>query len=158
MSLPKGLGMEYHAPAGGCSHGPMASAATVAEAMVRAPKTHNAALTVAQAREILADEHVHAVLVVDRGRLLAVVERDDLTAAAGEGLARHRGRLGGRVVGPEADLGAVREAMTGGRRRLAVVDERVRLLGLLCLKRRGRGFCSDADVAARAAARRRGEQ
>ncbi len=36
-----------------------------------------------------------------------------------------------------------------GRRRLAVVDERGALLGLLCLKRRLTGFCSDADVAAR---------
>jgi hypothetical protein len=36
-----------------------------------------------------------------------------------------------------------------GRRRLAVTSEDGRLLGLLCLKASGRGFCSDEDVAAR---------
>jgi hypothetical protein len=41
-----------------------------------------------------------------------------------------------------------------GRRRLAVVDDRGLLVGLLCLKRSGRGFCSAADVAARARDRR----
>ena len=37
--------------------------------------------------------------------------------------------------------------------RLAVIDEECRLLGLLCLKRTRLGFCSDADVQARAAER-----
>ena len=41
-----------------------------------------------------------------------------------------------------------------GRRRLAVVDEYHRLLGLLCLKRSHRDFCADADVQARGAERR----
>jgi len=43
-----------------------------------------------------------------------------------------------------------------GRRRLAVVDDGGVLVGLLCLKRTGRGFCSDLDVASRAASRRPG--
>jgi hypothetical protein len=33
------------------------------------------------------------------------------------------------------------------RRRLAVTSDDSRLLGLLCLKANGSGFCSDADVA-----------
>ena len=37
-----------------------------------------------------------------------------------------------------------------GTRRLAVVDDDGDLLGLLCLKRTLDGFCSDADVRARA--------
>ena len=36
-----------------------------------------------------------------------------------------------------------------GQRRRAVVDDSGRLLGLLCLKQRLTGFCSDDDVAAR---------
>ena len=38
-------------------------------------------------------------------------------------------------------------------RRLAVVDDDHRLLGLLCLKRSGSGFCSDDDVISRRRAR-----
>ncbi len=38
-----------------------------------------------------------------------------------------------------------------GLRRLAVVDDNGLLMGLLCLKRKLTGFCSDADVAARGA-------
>jgi hypothetical protein len=38
-----------------------------------------------------------------------------------------------------------------GERRRAVIDADGRLLGLLCLKSRLTGFCSDSDVAARAA-------
>ena len=45
-----------------------------------------------------------------------------------------------------------RAMLAAGGRRLAVVDHRLRLLGLLCLKRSGLGFCSDRDVAARALA------
>jgi hypothetical protein len=47
------------------------------------------------------------------------------------------------------------EMIAGGQRRRAVVDDEGRLLGLLCLKASGRGFCADADVAARARERRR---
>ena len=55
-------------------------------------------------------------------------------------------------MGPDADLHATWEAMTG--RRLAVVDPQGRLLGLLCLKRSRRGFCSAEDVAERDRERR----
>jgi hypothetical protein len=40
--------------------------------------------------------------------------------------------------------------LTGQRRRLAVVDIYLHLLGLLCMKRSYRGFCSNADVCSRA--------
>ncbi len=63
--------------------------------------------------------------------------------------------LAGRTVGPAEDLERVRLRMVAqGIRRLAVVDDGGALLGLLCLKRSGSGFCSDDDVAARAAERR----
>ena len=63
-----------------------------------------------------------------------------------------RDRLHARCVGPGTDLVEAWNVMRShGRRRLAVVDRSGHLLGLLCLKRSGRGFCSDAGVAARAA-------
>jgi hypothetical protein len=58
-------------------------------------------------------------------------------------------------VDPLDPLEAARSHLVAtGQRRLAVVDRAGTLLGLLCLKRTGDGFCSDRDVASRAAARR----
>lgn len=128
--------------------------ATVGSAMVRRPKTCAVDTSVALVREQFRDDHVHAVLVVDGERLISVVERDDLTAVRPGVPACETGMLTGRTVGPEADLADTWAAMGAApRRRLAVVDARNVLLGLLCLKRTARGFCTDADVAARAADR-----
>ncbi|MDX6740911.1 CBS domain-containing protein [Actinocorallia sp. A-T 12471] len=128
---------------------------TVADAMILAPKVCGPETTVAEAAAVLRNEHVHAVLVVDGSALLAVVERADLAAPPGSP-ARRAGRLGDRVTGPDADLETARQAMrAAGRRRLAVVDAGGALLGLLCLKRSGLGFCSDDGIRARAAERRR---
>ena len=123
--------------------------ATVADAMIRFPKICCPLTTVAEVHDQFRDDHVHAVLVVDDSRLLAVVERRDLIGAPPDLPARHAGRLTGREIGPDADLRTVLHAMFPHRRRLAVTEQG-RLLGLLCLKRTGLGFCSDADVQARA--------
>ncbi|CAO5236207.1 CBS domain-containing protein [Frankia sp. AgKG'84/4] len=133
---------------------------TVAEAMVRHPKVHGAATTLGEVRRILTDDHVHAVLIVAGRRLVTVIERVDLNRASGadpdsaagddDQPAVSLGRLTGRVVAPAASAADTLRAMTSaGRRRLAVVDNDGALLGLLCLKRRGNGFCSDDDVRAR---------
>ncbi len=128
---------------------------TVADAMVRFPKTCSRRTTVRQARTLFEDGHVHALLVVDRGVLLAVVERDDLLGRPADAPVRWLGPLRGRTAGPSAELTVVRDAMrAAGRRRVAVVDGNGTLLGLLCLKRSGTGFCSDAGIRARAADRR----
>ncbi len=120
---------------------------------MRTPKTCGLGTTTGQARAFFADDHVHALLVVDGVRLVAVVEREDLAgpdAAPVGGL----GRLEGRTVPPSAPVHVVAARLRSeGRRRTAVVDDAGRLLGLLCFKRSGRGFCTDADVAARAAER-----
>jgi CBS domain-containing protein len=127
------------------------SRATVADAMIHSPKICGPATTVAHAREQFRNDHVHAVLVVDNGQLVAVVERPDINSAPPDLPARLTGRLHGRVTTPDADLEATRRAMTTHqRRRLAIIDDGGTLLGLLCLKRTGTGFCSDADVQARA--------
>ncbi len=124
---------------------------TVAHALLAHPRTSPPETTVAQARAFFADDHVHALLVVDGGQLLAVVERADLVGAAATDPVRPLGSLAGRTVHPDADLaGTHRRLVAEGRRRSAVVDADGALLGLLCLKRDGRGFCSDDDVRARA--------
>ena len=83
-------------------------------------------------------------------RLLAVVDRADLTGAGPDEPAAPLGTLGGRVAHAGDDLASTWAAMAdAGRRRVAVVDDAGRLLGLLCLKRHGRGFCSDAGIQAR---------
>ncbi|MCD2189998.1 CBS domain-containing protein [Actinomycetospora soli] len=127
---------------------------TVADAHLRTPKVHGPDVSVGAARVFFLDGHVHALLLVDRGVLVAVVEREDLEGVPDAARARSVGVLTGRVAAPDDDLEATRQAMAArAQRRLAVVDDAGTLLGLLCLKRHGRGFCSAADVAARDAER-----
>lgn len=128
--------------------------ATVADAYLKSPKIHQPDMSAGAARAFFTDDHVHALLLVRDGVLVAVVERDDLAGVPDSARARAVGSLAGRVIGPDEDLEATRLVMAAQhRRRLAVVDQRGLLLGLLCLKRHGRGFCSSEDVAAREAER-----
>lgn len=125
---------------------------TVADVMVRDPKTLSAAATVQDAVMALQDDHVHLVLVIDADRLVGTMGRTDVPdrPVAVGARAIDFATLVGRTVRPDA---AARDAMAHMRitsiRRLAVVDGDDRLLGLLCLKRTGRGFCSNDDVASR---------
>ena len=125
--------------------------------MLRSPKVLGAHTTVADLYELFANARVHAALIVAEGRLVGVVERADLAAVApSERPAYEIGTLTGRTVFADADPETThREMLAAGRRRLAVVDHDGTLLGLLALKRSGRGFCSDTDVAARRAERLR---
>ena len=118
--------------------------------MVTAPKVCAADVTVDDVRALFADDHVHAALVVDGEVLLAVVTREDLAGMDGRLPAWSVGSLTDRVVHRDADVLTAFSLMSAtGTRRLAVLDGDGRLVGLLCRKRSGRGFCSDADVAAR---------
>jgi predicted transcriptional regulator len=125
---------------------------TVADAMILTPKIFDIEATVHDVKTQFEDDHVHAVLVVHGGVLLTVVERPDLDhAVSDDEPALSLGRLAGRVVAGDHLLEAVHRAVTqSGTRRLAVIDEDGRLVGLLCLKEHGLGFCSDADLRARA--------
>jgi len=124
--------------------------ATVAAAMVRRPKLLPATATGRDVRELFLDDHVHAALVTDGDRLLTVIERQDLTEVRDDDPVTALGTLSGRTVGSGADLWSTWTWMTAvDVRRLAVVDDG-RCVGLLCLKRSGRGFCCDAGVRARA--------
>lgn len=123
---------------------------TVADAMLTAPKVCDRGAVVADLHGLFEDEHVHCALVTDGSRLLSVVARDDLGADRTLP-ASAVGTLRGRTVAASADLDSIHRRMAEkGIRRLAVVTETGQLLGLLCLKRTGIGFCSDEGVAARA--------
>ncbi len=124
---------------------------TVGEVVVRMPKTLPTSVSVATARAALQDDHVHMLLLTEDGLLRGTLVRDDL-AAAGDDAAPALGLavVEGRTIAADVPAEAARRLLVdSGRRRLAVVDADGRLLGLLCLKRRQTGFCSDADVASR---------
>lgn len=131
---------------------PRAVSGTVGALMVTIPKTFPPSSTVGEVRSLFADDHVHMALVVAAdGELLTTIERPDIPAEApDESPAVHLGRLEGRTA---LECWSINRT-TGwlkhqGRRRLAVVDAGGHLLGLLCLKRSGTGYCSDAGVLAR---------
>lgn len=126
---------------------------------IRMPNVLAASATMADLRRHLASDHVHVALVVaDGGELLACVTRSDLQQAADRDEAAPvdgLGRLEGRVVPWTATSDEVAARMaSAGVRRVAVVDDRGRLVGLVCRKRSGSGFCTDEGVAARQAERR----
>jgi predicted transcriptional regulator len=125
---------------------------TVAGAMVSCPKVHRPTVTVAELRAFFRDDHVHMALLVDRDKLIGAVERADLrTKVSGAAAALVVAKLEGRTIAPDASLSDAHEAMRrDGRRRLAVTTIDGMLLGLLCLKASGLGFCSDRDVTSRA--------
>src|SRR5690242_20134831 len=121
--------------------------------MIRSHKTLPVAATVADLLALFASEKVLMALVTDGdGRLVSAIDREDLTVELAEDLPAHGiGRLTGRVVCDDAPLDCARALLDAqSRRRLAVVDRDGRLVGLLCLKRRRHGFCTDRDVEARA--------
>lgn len=128
--------------------------------MLRVPRTHPAGLTVAQARAAFgASAKTHMVLLVRDGFLLGTLTLGDLACDVFSGApALDLSSLDGRTVRPDAPLARTHLMMRErGIRRLAVVDESGRLLGLLCLKHSLRGFCTDEGVAAMRLARARGD-
>ncbi|RHW25687.1 CBS domain-containing protein [Nocardioides immobilis] len=103
-----------------------------------------------------ASDKVHMALVVDAdGILLSAVTRADLDEHTPDyRLAVTIGSLGSRTI--EADIPAelVPASMdVRTDRRLAVVDGRGRLIGLVCRKASRSGFCTDKGVAERRTAR-----
>ena len=121
----------------------------VADAMITCPKTHNLDTKTDQIRAIFEDDHVHMALIVAPGRrLVTTIERPDLPASSPDlSPAAELGTLTGRTADPAQPLDAVTAALQRDRRRrLAVVDDRGRLLGLLCLNKDGTGYCSDDSI------------
>ena len=134
---------------------PALTGLTVKDVMVTAPATMRPTATVADARAFFEDDHVHMALIATRGRLLGTLVRADLDDLDDDATpALSRSRLHGRSVALDEPAEDVRVRLIAhGQRRLAVVDDAGALAGLLCLKRKLTGFCTDADVTARAAER-----
>lgn len=130
---------------------------TVAEVMVRYPKVLPDGAAVSQVRAVFEDDHVHMVLLTRGGYLSGTVIRGDVPGTAPDHQeAACFARIAERTVSATASADAVMQRLTArGQRRLAVVDKDGLLVGLLCLKARGSGFCSDADVTTRKLARDR---
>lgn len=135
----------------------LASQVLVGDSMVQCPKVLGPQASLIELKAFFENDHVHMALVVGGdNRLATTIERSDLTCDILEftGLSAV-GTLEGRTVVASRPLAATKERMLReNRRRLAVVDESGKLLGLLCLKRDGTGFCSDAGVFRRAQERR----
>lgn len=127
----------------------------VAQAMIRRPKSIPHEATVGQARAAFADDHVHMLLLTEGDILRGTLVRGDLDSSMSPGAsALAHASLRGRTVAAGRPLRPVHIRMVRrGQRRLAVTDPRGRLVGLLCLKRHGNGFCSDAGIAERAGTR-----
>lgn len=126
----------------------------VREVMLRHPKTLRSDASIAQAAEALNNDHVHLVLLIEGSRLIGTLTRADLpvqpTMEEAAGLALPWSSLEGRTVSPDLATSQIQGLLQAqGVRRLAVVDADGSLLGLVCLKRRLSGFCSDAGVEAR---------
>jgi hypothetical protein len=122
----------------------------VKDAFLACPTLHDPSTTIGELRRFFADDHVHMALLVEGSRLVTAVERQDLDGRADDVPGRDVGSLAGRTVAAGALLSVALESMRHtGRRRLAVTAEGGRLLGLLCRKANGRGFCSADDVESR---------
>jgi hypothetical protein len=125
----------------------------VADAMITQPKTHGPEVRLEEIRGFFRDDHVHmALIVASDGQLLTTIERPDVPLTGGdpEPIAK-LGTLAGRTSGPADSLhSTTARLLRAKRRRLAVVDDSGRLLGLLCLKKSGTAYCSDEGVQARA--------
>lgn len=125
---------------------------TVADVVVRLPKTLPLTTTVAEARAELADDHVHMLLLTANGFLIGTLVRADIAEVDSDSdLALVYATLAGRTVSPAVNAEVMRRVLiSSGQRRRAVVDRDGHLVGLLCLKHKETGFCTDADVAERA--------
>lgn len=123
---------------------------TVREIMLRHPKTLSVEAPIAEACAALNNDHVHMVLLTDGLRLVGTLTRTELPHAEVLGPVLRWSTLVGRTVSPDAPSTAVqRHMIEHGVRRMAVVGVDGSLLGLMCLKQRMKGFCTDGDVAAR---------
>ena len=126
-----------------------AAGTRVSDAMVAWPKTHGPESGLDEIQTLFEDDHVHMALIVAAdGRLLTTIERSDITTVSlSYTTVAELGTLVNRTVAPSDALDSATAALQrNGRRRLAVVDDSGRLLGLLCLKRDRTGYCSDESI------------
>jgi CBS domain-containing protein len=120
--------------------------ATIADVMLRRPKTLAADATVADARQMLEHKSVQLLLLVDDGRFVASVSEIPTHADAQEAVVGFADAE--PPISTEADLPVSvalerLEYQPGGR--LIVLDEDRALLGLVCLTASGKEFCGSGS-------------
>jgi len=124
---------------------------TVASFAIRNPKTTSPTASVQDMWDLFRDDHVHMALLTDGDHLVGCVTRGDLAGAPVSAPAVSVASIHGRTVGAAQPIAAAWKILKqAGARRLAVIDEDDRLVGLLCLKHSRAGFCTDVDLEARA--------
>jgi CBS domain-containing protein len=117
----------------------------VRDVMLTRPKTLPAEATVADLRRLFANPRVETALLVDRSRLVGVVDRERLDNAqpdeAPAAALAHRERV---TISADATLAeAMARLDESGASRLVVVGaDGATVEGLLCLNTRRNGFCS----------------
>ncbi len=123
----------------------------VSELMISAPKTLPMDTRVEAVLAAFEDSHVHMLLLTHRGTLCGTLLRSDLPPGLPHDVAvLPFATVRGRTVRPDQCISTLHEwVVRSGQRRLAVVNNDGRLLGLLCLKSDRAGFCTDEGVAAR---------
>ncbi len=117
------------------------SSKTVADVMVRRPKTLAADATVADARSALENSSVKLLLLVDGGRFRGAVSKIPADADPRDAVLTYADAEP-PVATPDVTVSAALDRLEhkpSGR--LVVLDDQELLLGLVCLTTDGKGFC-----------------
>src|SRR5262245_58142462 len=114
---------------------------TVADVMVRRPKTLPADVTVAEARTALEYEKVKILLLVDGTRFEATISRIPSEAAPDEPAVRYADAAPPLISESSSVADALEVLDHRANGRLVVVDEERTLRGLVCLTSDGQEFC-----------------
>lgn len=114
---------------------------TVADLMLREPKTLAGDASVAEVREQLANPKVQLVLLADGPVFRGAVTELPADADPGEPALAYA-EPDPETIAPDAsDDDAFARAAASPNRRVIVLDDERNLLGLLCLKQNRTGFC-----------------
>ena len=117
---------------------------TAADVMMRNPKTLAADATVAEVRDQFENPKVQMVLLVDGSTFAAAVTAIPAGAAPTD-LAQCYRDEDPETIGPDASADeAFERASASPDRRVIVLDDERKLLGLLCLKQDRTGFCQSS--------------
>jgi CBS domain-containing protein len=119
-----------------------AAGQTAADLMLAKPKTLPSDVTVAAARELLADEHVQMLLLTEgaafRGTITHIPDEADPDTEAIRYCENST-----ETIAPEAPAAvAFTRTQQNPYRRVVVLDEQGTLLGLLCLDKSRTRFCT----------------
>jgi CBS domain-containing protein len=116
---------------------------TVADLMLREPKTLAGDASVAEVREQLANPKVQLVLLADGRSFKGAVTALPAEAAPTEPALAYADEQPETIAPDASDDEAFARASASPNRRVIVLDDDRNLLGLVCLNKSRSGFCSD---------------